>query len=188
MHQTGQAWDPPGWPASRPPVGRHPIPGAVSSSPGTRRRESWTLIGRGPLPPLPENTELSPRGPSVPPLPLPGFPKFPAASGPEHPRCGARLSAPRWGKASRRRPPPPSWLRPVPVRPRPAPCGTRCREGQGWKEDERRAWGRPSHFTGAAPRSLAALRLAKSAFRWSGQVKPRPLPICHWSRGRAEAA
>lgn len=53
--------------------------------------------------------------------------------------------------------------------------------GQCWEEKEGRAWGRPSQFTGAAPRPLAALRRAKLAFLWSGLVKSRPLPICHWS-------
>lgn len=58
------------------------------------------------------------------------------------------------------------------------------RGGQSWEKEEKHAWGRPHQFTGAAPRPLAALRRPKPAFLWSGLVKSRPLPICHWSSER----
>ena len=78
-------------PRSRPPLGRHPILGAVSSSPRIRREESRALIGRHPFRHSQRTPSLFREGRQRSLVPYPSFPKTPVASGPEHPRCGARL-------------------------------------------------------------------------------------------------
>lgn len=70
---------------------RHPIPGAVSSSTGCRGDKSGPLIGRRPFRPSPRTPSPLREGRPRPRAPVPALPESPAASGPAHPRCEARL-------------------------------------------------------------------------------------------------